>query len=170
MLILHIFRLYLTSELDSQFKKIYPYVVEVFTCTMKLRNYNNELFCVSSTVFFLTVASIGSVLPGFYWAQILLIAAWLTKFGFQSFGLQPKNNWSSPELEDLVPELTDDTLLVLEKATTSVKQNETFEDGLIPFSPGDPNFGLHFSQSHFESLGSDFEDDFEVISSDELSE
>ena len=123
------------------------------------------------------MASVGSVLPGLYWAQILLIAMWFAKFGLQSIGTKPMNNWSSPEMEDLVPELTDDTLLVLEKATTSTKQSnqtaaqlevdktliqllhldETFEDGLVPVSPGDPTFGLHFSQSHFESLGSDFE-------------
>jgi len=163
-------RFLLTKELNSQLQKIYPFVSEVIACTTKLRNYNHELFCVSSTVFFLTVASVGSVLPGLYWAQILLIAMWFAKFGLQSIGTKPMNNWSSPEMEDLVPELTDDTLLVLEKATASTKQNETFEDGLVPVSPGDPTFGLHFSQSHFESLGSDFEDDFEVISSDELSE
>lgn len=159
---------YIIGELNSQLQKTYPFILEVYTCVTKLRNYNNELFCVSSTVFFLTVVSIGSVLPGFYWAQILLIAVWFIRLGLQQ--LQSRDGWSSTDLEDLVPELTDYTLQVLEKAPASAKQNETFECGLAPVSPADHTIGLHFSQSHFESLGSDFEDDFEVISSDELSE
>lgn len=101
------------------------------------------------------MVSIGSVLPGFYWAQILLIAVWFIRLGLQQ--LQSRDGWSSTDLEDLVPELTDYTLQVLEKAPASAKQNETFECGLAPVSPADHTIGLHFSQSHFESLGSDFE-------------
>lgn len=173
---------YLSHELNSKLKDIYPIVFEIVECMTKLRSHNKELFCVLSGVFFLTVASIGSVLPGIYWAQILLTAAWLVKLGLQGLGLQIQDMWHSTNIEDLVPELTDDTILVLEKARNSVTQNnESLEDIL----PAD-TFGLNFSQTHFETLQldntkislytqssrdeSDFEEDFEVISSDELSE
>jgi len=169
--------LYLTSELNSKLKDIFPIVSESFKCMAELRDCNKELFCVLSTVFFLTTASIGSILPGFYWALILLTATWLTKIAFHSFSLQPKGMWNSTDLEDLVPELTDDTILVLEKARTSAVK---LRDGFMPPCPADLTFGLTFSQSHFESLqlessrnvleeASDFEEDFEVIG-DELSD